>query len=399
MFRMAVGHSDEIDVEDALEAVFRECDAALDGRAPKAGLLLVAYDVDQQAVIDGIRGRYPDIELAGATSAGEMSSIHGFTEDSVVLALFAADAVDMTSGLGTGLAADPLGATRQAVEDARGKTNLTPKLCIVMPTIGLVEARVILEGLRAVLGPDVPILGGGAAPRDPAADPTSGVGVSRQIAGNVVVEDAISILLLSGPIAFSFGVHTGWRGVGPRANVTRVTSDGFVEIDGRPAIEFYRRYLGSAGPAIANPLAVFETPESDRFYLRTPVGYEEGTGRVTFFGSVPEGATVQITVAAPDEIFDGAAASIADALATFPAGRTPEAALLYSCATRRYLLGTRAGHEIELIRDALGPDVPIAGLYCMGEIAPLAPAGPSLFHNATMVSVLLGEEPGVGPAA
>jgi len=114
---------------------------------------------------------------------------------------------------------------------------------------------------------------------------------------------------------------------------------------------------------------------------------------------VPEGATVQITVAAPDEIFDGAAESIADALATFPAGVSPDAALLYSCATRRYLLGTRAGHEIEVVRDALGPGVPIAGLYCMGEIAPMAPAGPSLFHNATIVSVLLGEEPGVEPVA
>jgi len=160
-----------------------------------------------------------------------------------------------------------------------------------------------------------------------------------------------------------------------------------------------RRYLGTAGPAIANPLAVFETPESERFYLRTPVAYDAVSGRVTFFGAVPEGATVQITVAAPDEIFNGATASIADALATFPAGGTPEAALLYSCATRRYLLGTRAGREIELIRDALGPAVPIAGLYCMGEIAPMTPAGPALFHNATMVSVLLGEEPGVGPAA
>ncbi len=390
MFRMAVGHSDDIDVDIALASVFEECDAALDGLAPKAGLLLAAYDTDQQAVIDGVRQHYPGIELAGATSAGEMSSVHGFTEDSVVLALFAADGVDITSGLGTGLTADPGAATRQAVEDARSKTTLAPSLCIVMPTIGIVEAGVILEALRSALGPGVPILGGGAAPQDPASDPRSGVGVSHQIAGDLVVEDAISILLFSGALAFSFGVHTGWRGVGPRASVTRVTADGAVEIDGRPAIEFYRRYLGTAGPAIANPLAVFERPDSDRFYLRTPVAYDEATGRVSFFGSVPEGATVQITVAAPDEIFDGARASIADALASFPAGHTPEAALVYSCATRRYLLGTRAGHEIEVVREAVGSATPIAGLYCMGEIAPLDAPDATQFHNATLVSILLG---------
>jgi hypothetical protein len=390
MFRMAVGHSDDIDVDVALATVFAECDAALEGVAPKAGLLLAAYDTDQQALIDGIRGHYPEIELAGATSAGEMSSVHGFTEDSVVLALFAADGVDITSGLGTGLAADPRAAIRQAVDDARAKTDLPPSLCIVMPTIGLVEAGVILDALRDALGPGVPILGGGAAPQDPASDPKSGVGVSHQIAGDLVVEDAISILLFSGPLAFSFGVHTGWRCVGPRASVTRSTGDGAVEIDGRPAIEFYRRYLGTAGPAIANPLAVYENPDSDRFYLRTPVAYDEATGRVTFFGSVPEGATVQITVAAPDEIFDGARASIADALASFPAGHTPEAALVYSCATRRYLLGTRAGHEVEVVREAVGSATPVAGLYCMGEIAPLDVADATQFHNATLVSILLG---------
>ena len=63
---------------------------------------------------------------------------------------------------------------------------------------------------------------------------------------------------------------------------------------------------------------------------------------------------------------------------------------MYSCATRRFLLGTRAGREIELVRDLVGKDVPIAGFYCLGEIAPLPAADISQFHNATVVSVLLG---------
>ena len=91
-----------------------------------------------------------------------------------------------------------------------------------------------------------------------------------------------------------------------------------------------------------------------------------------------------------EEIVDGARASISDALARFPSGRKPDAALLWSCATRRFLLGTRTGREVEIVRDTVGADTPVAGFYCLGEIAPIVDGDVSQFHNATMVAVLLG---------
>jgi hypothetical protein len=388
MFRMAVGHSDDIDLESALDEVFDECDAGLAGAVPKAGLLMGASEVDHRALIDAVRLRYPGIELAGSSSAGEMTSVLGFREDSVALALFASDSVDIVAGLGTDLAADPLAAARRAVAQATSKTPLPARLCIVLSTIGGVEASVILDALRAALGPGIPILGGGAAPRDPTTD-ADGVS-SREFVGDVLASDSLAILLFAGPLAFSFGVETGWRGVGPLATVTRASANTVFEINDRPALEFYEKYIGDGQPPIANPLAVFEGEGSERFYLRTPVTYDRDGGSIGFFGAVPEGATVQITVAAADQIFDGARASIADALAGFPAGVRPDAALLFSCATRKYLLGTRAGREIDLVRGVLGEAVPVSGFYCMGEIAPMASIDLTRFHNATMVSVLLG---------
>ena len=212
--------------------------------------------------------------------------------------------------------------------------------------------------------------------------------------------DALTILVFAGPVAFSFGVETGWRGVGPRATITRISDAGVLEIDGRPALEFYERYVGAGQPPIANPLAVFEGPGSDRFYLRTPVAYDRERGSIAFFGAVPEGATVQLTMASTDQIFEGAKASFTDALAAFPDGVHPDAALLFSCATRKFLLGTRAGREIEIAGEVLGAALPIGGLYCMGEIAPMEVTDGTRFHNATMVSVLLGSAAadGVGSA-
>ena len=387
MFRMAVGHSDDIDLDAALATVFEQCEAALAGAEPKAGLLMAAWDADHRSIVDTVRKRYPGIELAGSTTAGEMSSVQGFREDSIALTLFASDTVEITAGLGLGLRSDVQAATQAAVDQARGKATLEPSLCIAMPAIGLGQAGEILDGLRAALGPDVPILGGGAAHEDPSQNPEDGV--SRQVVDDTLAEGAVAILLFSGPLEFSFGVQTGWRGVGQRATVTRSSPRGVLEIGGRPAVEFYDRYLGVGQPSIGNPLAVFETDAPD-FYLRTPTWFDRESGLVAFLGVIPEGATVQITVAATDEIVDGARASIAAALASFPGGRTPDGALLYSCVTRRFLLGTRAGREIEQVREELGHEVPVAGFYCVGEIAPMPLAAGSQFHNATMVAVLLG---------
>jgi hypothetical protein len=397
MFRMAVGHSDDVDLASALETAFEQCDAGLAGAAPKAGLLMSAWEVDHQVAVDRIRARYPGIELAGSSTAGEMSSVLGFREDSVALALFASDSIDIVVGLGRNIVADYRAAARQAVAEATAKTTLAPRLCIVVSTIGGVEASRILDALRDELGPGIPIVGGGAAPRNPASE-ADGVS-SREFAGGVVTGDALAILLFAGPLAFSYGVETGWRGVGPRATITRTSDAGVLEIDGRPALEFYERYVGPGQPPVANPLAVFEGPDSDRFYLRTALSYDRDRGSIGFFGAVPEGATVQLTVAGADQIFEGARASIADALAAFPGGGRPDAALLFSCATRKFLLGTRAGREIELVREVLGDTMPIGGFYCMGEIAPMATADLTRFHNATMVSVLLGSAPTDGGAS
>ena len=391
MFRMAVGHSDDIDLDAALETVFAECDAALTGATPKAGWLLAAWEVDHQTAVDAVRARYPGIALAGSSTAGEMSPVMGFQQDSLELALFASDTVDITVGMGRGIAADPVGAVQHAVAEARRGTALPPSLCVVMPTIGVVDTAVLLEALRAELGITVPILGGGASPRNPVADPAATSGL--QFADQAVVDGGIAILLFSGPLDYAFGVETGWRGVGPLATVTKVVDGRVTEIDGRRAVDFFDRYLGaSAGqpPPIANPLAVFDANDPSAFYLRTATNLDQASGSVAFFGDLPEGSTVQLTMAATDEIVDGARASISDALARFPGGRAPDAALLWSCATRRFLLGTRTGREVEVVRSTLGAATPVAGFYCLGEIAPIVDGDVSQFHNATMVAVLLG---------
>ena len=196
MFRMAVGHSDDIDLDVAIQAVLGECDAALGGVTPRAGLLYAAWDADHQAIVDAIADHYPGIELAGATAAGEMSSVIGMAEDSVALAVFASDTVEITAGLGRNLREDPVAAARQAVDDALSRASSSPRLCIALPMVGGYESGEVFSGLREALGPNVPVLGGGSAPEDPAA--SLGLTQSRQVVAREITENSIAILLFSG---------------------------------------------------------------------------------------------------------------------------------------------------------------------------------------------------------
>jgi hypothetical protein len=387
LLRMAVGQTDELDGEFAAREILKQCADALYGQEPQAGLLLASHDLDFDEFLAVVTTVYPDMDLIGCTTMAPMSSVADYAEGSTTLTLFASDVLDFTAGLGTDVVAGVKSATRQAVEEATRKTDKQPALLIVTPTVEELDPTAITFEIGAVLGHTVPVVGGGAAPDFPIAMPWRG-GV--QFYGNQVLTDSLPVLLVSGPLKVSVGVAHGWNPVGKTAVVTRSDDNKVYEIDGEPILDFYQRYLGTESePAIANPLAILDN-DTGRYYLRAPMEYNGSDGSAIFFGSVPQGATVQLTMATTEEILRGTEASLTEAMAGFPGEEMPEGALIASCAVRSFLLGTRTRGEIERIRAGLGQDIPVSGFYAFGEIAPLGLDSTPSFHNETCVTVLLG---------
>ena len=384
---MAVGQTDELDGEFAAQEILSQCADALDGQEPQAGLLLASHDLDIEEFLSAVTAAYPGMDLIGCSTIAPMSSVADYVEGSTTLTLFASDVLDFTVGLGTDVAAGAGSAARQAVEDATRKTDKPPALLIVTPTVEQFDPTAVTVEIGEVLGPTVPVIGGGAAPDFPIAMPWLG-GV--QFYGNQVLTNSLPVLLISGPLKVSVGVAHGWSPVGKTAVVTRSDDYTVYEIDGEPILDFYHRYLGvGSEPAIANPLAILDD-DTGRYYLRAPMQYNESDGSATFFGSIPQGATVQLAMATTDEILSGTDASVAEAVAGFPRGSMPEAALIASCAVRNFLLGTRTSGEIERIRTGLDRGLPVSGFYAFGEIAPLGVNSTPSFHNETCVTVLIG---------
>ena len=138
-------------------------------------------------------------------------------------------------------------------------------------------------------------------------------------------------------------------------------------------------------------LAVVEAG-GDEAYLRAIQGSDPASGSVILAGSIPVGATVQLTTADTDEILAGTRDALDRATAAFPAGSHPEAALIFSCAVRKFVLGSKTRVEAELARTVYGSAMPLAGLYCYGEIGPIRGTATSRFLNETFVTLLLGSD-------
>jgi hypothetical protein len=386
MFSAVVGHSEEADAKAAAEEILDQCLASLGSTGPGAGLLFAAIDFDHEALLYEIDRAFPGMALIGCTTDGEFSSQLGFREDSATLIRFASDTVDITAGVGRRLSGDVAEACRSAVDAAKAKTDKPPRLCIATPEGLTADGHSVTATLQHAVGYDIPLFGAVAADQWRFKS-------TRQFYGTEVLTDSIPVLLLCGEFHFSYGVATGWHQVGEVGHVTRATGATVHEIDGEPAIDFYRKYLGpGTKPTAELPLAILNASDASE-YLRASAGVlNDATGAITFFATVPEGARVRLTLANRDEILTGCAESLSIATSNLPAGAEPAAALFFSCAGRKILLGTRTQDELRLIRGKLPDAVPICGFYGYGEISPnMGDPTATKYHNESFVTLLIAD--------
>jgi len=384
MLNVAIGHSDDVDSADAIDAVLEQCQDTLNGLSAQAGLLFASIDQDFQLILDKINETYPGIELIGCTTDGEFTSVLGFAEDSIALILFHSDECEWKAGVGHDISNDPVETLEEAVKTVMSEPHKDPKLCIVTPESLTVSGDSILEGLQKQLGENFPILGGTAGDQ-------LRVKQTYQFYKDQVLSNAAPFLLFFGPLLLSFGVESGWKAVGKKGKVTQVKNNILYQIDEKPATEYYQHYLKIELSEIVPeyPLAVY-VGETENFYLRNPVFFNQEDGSISFMGDVPLNATVQITHVERDGIINATETSVAQAQTNYP-GSKPAIAICFSCAGRKLVLGTRTHEEFQLLKKKYS-NLKVAGFYAYGEISPLLHNSPSLFHNETFISLLIGEE-------
>jgi hypothetical protein len=394
MFKVVVGHSEDPDSLGAIEDVIGQCLEALSGETPQAGILFCAIEFDYTLILKTLRQQFPHLELIGCTSDGEVSSKLQFQEDSLTLTLFCSDQITIRAGISPNLSQDSDAAAQQAIANAQGLTDQT-RLCLTVPDGLSANGVSVTKALAKALGPQVVLVGGTAADQWNFQKTYQFCSNSN---GDQVLSDSLPILLFSGDLLISHGVSSGWQPISRMGVVTRSEGPIVYEIDHQPTTDFYQFYLKTLMDLNETrltgeyPLAVFESEDSEDFYLRAPLSGKYALGQsISFMGDVPQGSRVQVTHATGDELIAATQLSIEQARQNYP-GTQPAGLLIFSCAARRWLLGPRTREEYDLCQKILDPALPVCGFYTYGEIAPIQPKGETYYHQETFVTLMLGVE-------
>lgn len=195
-------------------------------------------------------------------------------------------------------------------------------------------------------------------------------------------------------IRIGHGSKGGWDRFGPERRVTKSKGNVLFELDGRPALQLYKEYLGeraSGLPAtgLLFPLALRADQGDVKSLVRTILAVNEREQSLTFAGDIPEGALAQLMKANFDRLVQGASEA-ATTTKLSGQGCSSTLAVAISCVGRRLVLGERTEEETEATLDVLPPGTQQVGFYSYGEISPYA-AGTCDLHNQTMTLTTFSE--------
>lgn len=366
-------------------AGWSEPDGELNGAAQLLLLFGSSKALEDEAIVKAAHDLHPEATCVGCSTSGE---IHGgcVSDDSLVATAVHFDHtaiqcvtahVDEDDGHQVG----------NRLAEALPSDDLRH---VMVFSDGLhVNGSSLVDGLLEKLPDGVQVTGGMAGDGDRFEHTVvigpDGVG-DRQVA---------AIGLYGNRIKVGYGSLGGWDSFGPWRSVTKSKGNVLFELDGRPALELYKEYLGEQAEGLPAtgllfPLSV-QVPGREGEVVRTILAVDDAHQSLTFAGDVPEGSKARLMKANFDRLVDGAqgaAKTSGDAIQ----GGGAELGLLISCVGRKLVLKQRVEEELEAVQTTLGPQARLAGFYSYGEICPAAPDADCELHNQTMTITTLREE-------
>jgi len=205
---------------------------------------------------------------------------------------------------------------------------------------------------------------------------------------------AIVVGFYGDSIHTAIGCETGWKEFGAKRIVTKSYKNIVYEIDNKPAIELYEKYLSDKIDSLPNsalrfPLSIKRKSNDKNEAIRVMMNINEDKSLV-FAGDIEEGSIVRLMKTNVHNILNGAFLS---AKKIRPYNNKPSLALTISCSARRNVLKQFSDEEIEIVQDILTSSTQVIGFYSYGEIAPFSnELSESLLHNQTMTITVIYED-------
>ena len=357
---------------------------------PEAANLLTVFGssdlVSQKDLYKNLRKEYPNAEILINSTAGEI--INTEVNDNTV----SLTAIEFEKS-GVKSASVHIKDYKDSYEAGRnlaGKIDpLNLQFALVISDGHMVNGSELVIGLQERL-PENTILTGGLA-GDGSRFERTYVGLNE-----TPVEGRIAIAALYGDaLSVTYGCAGGWDPFGPERLITKSDKNILFELDGKPALDIYKMYLGEyadelPGSGLLFPLSIRRnSPELP--LVRTILSINEKEKSLTFAGNMPEGSYARLMKANLDRLIDGSSNAANNCM--FGLKDMPDLAILISCVGRKLVLDRRVEEEVEVIRALFGERTAITGFYSYGEISPIFNFNKCELHNQTMTITTITERP------
>jgi hypothetical protein len=344
---------------------------------PDFVFMFASISYDQHSLLRAVREATGGAPLTGCSAEG---TIDGYEADesnySVLITAISSDELRWHNGLATGLRADSRAVGQQVAQELLPHLSNDTIGLFVFPD-GLID---YLDNFFAGLDGDLPserflpLWGGGAGNNFNLEEPT------YQYCDDEVVSDGVSYALLSGAAQASWAISHGMVPIGGERKVTRSQGNVIYEIDSKPAIEVLKEYLPEHAlvedrdwrPYAISLALIFEAPsymKDEEYVVRGVPAVRKADGSITVQTEVQEGTSIWFSSRDKEKIstrFDQMAGQIKEQLGD----QKPKLVFQFECLTRGKML-FREQEKQELLRrfrQSVGPDVPWAGFYTIGEI-------------------------------
>ena len=340
----------------------------------------------EQTYIDDIKGLYPLAQIVGCSTSGEICGEEVFNQNIVCTAVwFESTEIEVAEE------------EINVMEDSFG---VGEKLAKKLDKAGLVHIMILSEGLN-VNGSE--LTKGINNQMNDRISITGGLaGDQANFAETVIVHNhagkknlVLAIGFYGDHIQVGYGSMGGWDSFGVDREVTKSDANILYELDGQPALELYKKFLGDHAANLPASALLFPLSLTIKgtvsSVVRTILSVNETDGSMIFAGDIPQGEYVRLMKASNDKLIDGANGA-AEMSKISLKNTDPELAILISCVGRKLVLKQRVEEELEIVREVLGNNAAMTGFYSYGEICPTKPFEQHCeLHNQTMTITVFKE--------
>ena len=355
---------------------------------PDFVFMFASIGYDQPSLLRAVRETTGGAPLSGCSVEGTIAAEDADESNfSVVVTVISSDELEWTNGLATGLSADSCAVGQRVAQellphlsaDTIGLFVFPDGMSAIFDTFFTANFDNFLAGLEGSLPSDrfLALWGGGAGNNFDAGAPT------YQYCDDEVVSDRVAYALLAGEAQAGWAMSHSLIPIGGARRVTRSQGNVIYEIDGKPAVEVLKEYLPEQALAedadwLANSISLalyFRAPsymKDEEYVVRGIPAVKMADGSIIVQTEVQEGTSVWFSSRDKEKVANGLD-RMARQIKEQMGGEKPKLVFQFDCATRGKMM-FREQEKLQILkrfRQSVGPDVPWAGFYTIGEIGPV----------------------------